>query len=72
MSRQAGSIVRGDFKAAPDIRLSGPAAGGGYVLRVGVKVKVAGERVSGSPRMRPNRISQKQWLGSKLARQGNL
>jgi hypothetical protein len=42
MSRQAGSIVRGDFKAAPDIRQSGPAAGGGYVLRVRLKVKVPG------------------------------
>jgi hypothetical protein len=41
MSRQAGSIVREDFKAAPDIRQSGPAAGGGYVLRARPKVKVA-------------------------------
>ena len=41
MSRQAGSIVRGEFKAAPDIRLSGPAAGGGYVLREQPKVKVS-------------------------------
>jgi|SRR5216683_7532736 len=40
MSRQAGSIVRGNLKAAPDIRQSGPAAGGGYVLPVGQKVKV--------------------------------
>jgi hypothetical protein len=39
MSRQAGSIVRGDFKAAPDIRLSGPTAGSGYVLRARPKVK---------------------------------
>jgi hypothetical protein len=30
----------GDFNAAPDIRQSGPAAGGGYVLRPGSKVKV--------------------------------
>ena len=28
MSRLAGSIVRGNFNAAPDIRLNGPAAGG--------------------------------------------
>jgi hypothetical protein len=42
--RQAGSIVRGNFKAAPDIRLSGPAAGGGYVLRAGQKVKICGCR----------------------------
>jgi hypothetical protein len=41
MSRQAGSIVSGDFKAAPDIRQNGPAAGGGYVLRAGRKVKAA-------------------------------
>src|SRR5215210_3033257 len=38
MSRQAGSIVW-EFKAAPDIRQSGPAAGGGYVLRAALKVK---------------------------------
>jgi hypothetical protein len=48
MSRQAGSIVSGDFKAAPDIRQSGPAAGGGYVLRTGVKVKAGGNRMSES------------------------
>jgi hypothetical protein len=42
MSRQAGSIVRG--KAAPEIRQSGPAAGGGYVLRRGLKVKARGNR----------------------------
>src|SRR5258705_2551292 len=42
MSRQAGSIVRGKFKAAPDIRQSGPAAGAWYVLRGTPKVKIAG------------------------------
>jgi hypothetical protein len=42
MSRQTGSIVSGDFKAAPDIRRSGPAAGGGYLLRSAPKVKQAG------------------------------
>src|ERR1700712_1334337 len=42
MSRAAGSIVRGNFKAAPDIRFNGPAAGGGYLLPVGQKVKVRG------------------------------
>jgi hypothetical protein len=42
MSRQAGSIVSGDFKAAPDIRQNGPATGGWYVLRTGPKVKVWG------------------------------
>jgi hypothetical protein len=30
----------GDFKAAPDIRQSGPAAGGRYVLRIYRKVKM--------------------------------
>jgi hypothetical protein len=30
----------GDFKAAPDIRQNGPAAGAGYVLRGTPKVKV--------------------------------
>jgi len=29
----------GEFKAAPDIRQNGPAAGGGYVLPAGPKVK---------------------------------
>jgi hypothetical protein len=38
----SGLDYSGDFKAAPDIRSSGPAAGGGYVLRAGPKVKVAG------------------------------
>jgi hypothetical protein len=38
----SGLDCSGDFKAAPDIRQNGPAAGGGYVLRVGAKVK-AGE-----------------------------
>jgi hypothetical protein len=38
----SGLDCSGDFKAAPDIRQSGPAAGGGYVLRAGPKVKVAG------------------------------
>jgi hypothetical protein len=41
MSRQAGSMF-GELKAAPDIRQNGPAAGGGYVLRVRPKVKVGG------------------------------
>jgi hypothetical protein len=45
MSRQAGSIVSGEFKAAPDIRQSGPTAGGGCVLRARPKVKAAEPRV---------------------------
>src|SRR6266404_8851889 len=44
MSRQAGSVVSGDFNAAPDIRTCGPAAGGGYVLRARLKVKVERNR----------------------------
>src|SRR3979411_730113 len=40
----SGLDCSGEFKAAPDIRQSGPAAGGGYVLRAGPKVKVAGRR----------------------------
>src|SRR5882724_10040139 len=36
----SGLDCSGDFKAAPDIRLSGPAAGGGYLLPDGAKVKV--------------------------------
>jgi len=46
MSRTAGSIVRGNFKAAPDIRFNGPAAGGGYLLPVGQKVKVPSGRIA--------------------------
>jgi len=49
MSRQAGSIVREDFKAAPDIRQSGPAAGGGYVLPAQPKVKVRRNRRANDP-----------------------
>ncbi len=44
MSRQAGSVFSGDFRAAPDIRQSGPAAGGACVLRTGEKVKVGRNR----------------------------
>jgi hypothetical protein len=40
----SGLDCSGDFKAAPDIRISGPAAGGGYVLRTGPKVKVSGRQ----------------------------
>jgi hypothetical protein len=40
MSREASSIVRG-IKAAPDIRSSGPAAGGRYLLPEWQKVKVS-------------------------------
>jgi len=36
----SGLDFRGIFKAAPDIRINGPAAGGGYVLRNRPKVKV--------------------------------
>src|SRR3982074_3426914 len=50
MSRTAGSIVRGNFKAAPDIRLNGPAAGGGDLLPVGEKVKVPGRRIATPPK----------------------
>jgi hypothetical protein len=47
----SGLDYSGDFKAAPDIRQSGPAAGGGYVLRAGPKVKVRG---TGGFRIRSN------------------
>jgi len=39
----SGLDCSGNLKAAPDIRQSGPAAGGGYVLPVGQKVKVGRE-----------------------------
>jgi hypothetical protein len=38
----SGLVCSGEFKAAPDIRQNGPAAGGGYVLPAGPKVKVWG------------------------------
>jgi hypothetical protein len=38
----SGLDCSGDFKAAPDIRQSGPTAGGGYVLRARPKVKAGG------------------------------
>jgi len=44
----------GEFKAAPDIRINGPAAGGGYLLPVGQKVKVAGG-CQGVPGRKPAR-----------------
>jgi hypothetical protein len=51
----SGLDCSGEFKAAPDIRQSGPAAGGGYVLREGPKVKVSacrgGDRISVNPEL---------------------
>jgi hypothetical protein len=41
----------GEFKAAPDIRQSGPAAGGGYVLRKDQKVKAL-RNLAGDARQR--------------------
>src|SRR4051795_11111903 len=67
MSRQAGSSVRG--KAAPDIRQSGPAAGGGYVLRAGLKVKLRGTdpvRHAIDLRAGTRRLSWQEWQGSNL------
>jgi hypothetical protein len=49
MSRKSGLDCSGDFKAAPDIRQNGPAAGVGYVLRAGPKVKVLGNRRKSEP-----------------------
>src|SRR5260370_41316198 len=64
MSRQAGLDCSGDFKAAPDIRQSGPAAGGGYVLRTGPKVKVEGTAGLLSARGLPWRASQSDIAGA--------
>src|SRR5213082_1422831 len=52
MSRQAGSIVRGISKPRRISAISGPAAGGGYVLPSGPKVKVSEDqgRTRGSNR----------------------
>jgi hypothetical protein len=49
----SGLDCSGKFKAAPDIRQSGPAAGGGYVLRAGLKVKVQWCRSSDRPSFKP-------------------
>src|SRR3982074_154563 len=46
MSRQAGSIVRGISKPRRISAISGPAAGGGYLLPRGPKVKVSEDRGS--------------------------
>ena len=65
MSRQAGSSVRG--KAAPDIRQSGPAAGGGYVLRARLKVKVRGtDPLPAFDQIRNLTINWQEWQGSNL------
>src|ERR1700761_6805540 len=57
----------GDFGAAPDIRQNGPAAGGGYVLRVRPKVKVWGNPRRSPANGRPERsacgISGLNWQG---------
>src|SRR3954464_5327045 len=74
MSRAAGSIVRGNFKAAPDIRLNGPAAGGGYLLPVGPNVKVRAlfrvvappRRSKGYQRLSPGAEPRPQALGGNL------
>src|ERR1700680_496214 len=58
----SGLDCSGDFKAAPEIRLSGPAAGGGYVLRAGPKVKAGGNRSLG------DRLKAGSRLGLKMQR----
>lgn len=55
----SGLDCSGDFKAAPDIRQSGPAAGGGYVLRTGPKVKVSGTAHSNGPEL--DRPKSRAW-----------
>src|SRR5882724_6074132 len=45
----SGLDCSGEIKAAPDIRQSGPAAGGGYVLRRAPKVKVPGTGETRTP-----------------------
>src|SRR6266403_1046051 len=73
MSRQAGSIVRGISKPRRISAISGPAAGGGYVLRRGRKVKVSEDRRYklrlkrrrvGSVKI--NGLSWQEWQGSNL------
>src|ERR1700736_6600579 len=71
MSRPAGSIVRG-FQSRAGYPSNGPTAGGGYVLRTRLKVKVPGTEGSGSVRTCRNWIGQNQglswqeWQGSNL------
>jgi hypothetical protein len=57
----SGLDCSGEFKAAPDIRLSGPAAGGRYVLWARPKVKFPGEPPrQGSARARQAGIAPKR------------
>src|SRR4030088_1290360 len=49
MSRQAGSVVRGFSKPRRISVHNGPAAGGGYVLRTGLKVKAGGNHRTDGP-----------------------
>src|SRR5450756_2548228 len=61
----SGLDCSGDFKAAPDIRQNGPAAGGGYVLRTGPKVKMRGiaRRTSRNPIRQNQGLSRKDRSG---------
>src|ERR1700722_6328506 len=49
----SGLDCSGEFKAAPDIRQSGPTAGGGYLLRTPPKARAPGTEQQGIGRERP-------------------
>src|ERR1700675_4348849 len=66
MSRQAGSIVRGNSKPRRISATSGPAAGGGYVLRRRPKVKVAPEPASQNQGLSWRGWDWQEWQGSNL------
>jgi hypothetical protein len=66
----SGLDCSGEFKAAPDIRLNGPAAGCGYVLRYPPKVKLPG--TSDSPSSQAGAGSSKGTKNKGLDRKSRL
>jgi hypothetical protein len=68
----SGLDCSGEFKAAPDIRQSGPAAGSGYLLRNPPKVKLRGTEarplgLKGQRVIHQNQaFSWQEWQGSNL------
>src|SRR6266851_9826404 len=72
MSRQAGSIVSGEFKAAPDIRQSGPAAGAAMYCGRSQRSRYREPRLENAFRKHRKWIDQNQglswqeWQGSNL------
>src|ERR1700738_5405168 len=68
MSRQAVSVVRGFSKPRRISVHNGPAAGGGYVLRTGLKVKAGGNHRTDGPL--PQRLSGLVKIDGQAGRSG--